>query len=310
MAMIGATTSVKLEQTDDSPGLVDVSDGSQPSHSTWVIARLLKVILPHAVVSVKSDGHTREFTVSVDDLRPASKVGASEQRVLHPSLQDIGKVLEEYDYDFCESSFTLLLAEHMLAWAHLATQACTENVLISLLSEESKLPFILQVRAKEAFKNGALMLVPAFGSLLTVNGESQMKLTKCKGTLHEAMLSHVILKVRAGSTDRRRRGEQAEPRTTEFAMHSPLLAGRSQRVRGGCLANVPPFWAMLRCAGPRASHNMDFATVVLRDPGWELKAGHFPKVPKGIEFSVEIPIIQNVCPISKGEVLCLPFLDE
>ena len=68
--------------------------------------------------------------------------------------------------------------------------------------------------------------------------------------------------------------------------------------------NLGPFWALVRRAGPNASHNMKLDTEVLRDPGFDAKAC------QSFTFTVRMPVARNVSHISKGDVLCLPFSDE
>ena len=72
--------------------------------------------------------------------------------------------------------------------------------------------------------------------------------------------------------------------------------------------HLPPFWAMLRCDGFNASHNMELDTLAFRDPGFDITAGGYPTLPKGIEITVEATIVRNVCNISVDEVYCLSFL--
>ena len=95
-----------------------------------------------------------------------------------------------------------------------------------------------------------------------------------------------------------------------FRVYSPLLAGKNMNKRADCIKNLAPFWALLRCAGPRASHNMELDSVVFRDPGFEAKASPYPHIPKGVGFTVHMPIARNVSHIAKGDVLSLPFLGE
>ena len=99
-------------------------------------------------------------------------------------------------------------------------------------------------------------------------------------------------------------------RTTAFEIHSPLLAGKILKNRETCMENVAPFWALLRCAGPRAKHNMELENIVFSDSGYEAKACKYPKLQQTVEFSVGLPIVRNVCNIEKGDILCLPFDDE
>ena len=123
------------------------------------------------------------------------------------------------------------------------------------------------------------------------------------------MLSHVEVQVVTANCDRRRTAESREGKVTPFVIGSPLLAGKAPKNRDGCMENLAPFWALLRCGGNTASHNMELDTMVFRDPGFAIKAGTYPQIPKGVEFTVEMHIARNVSHISKGEVLRLPFLD-
>ena len=304
----GSDTTIKTETVDDSSGLVNVGERPRPNHaSSWCIARLVSVSLPEAVVDVGEEGGRRRINVCVDALRAVSKV--KETRViLHPSLQAGGKTLDAYDYDVCEPSVTQAIAENMVLWAHLSAQSCVERVTVSSLSDEGKLPFTLQVRAKECFKKGALVLAPAYGEVAPKGRDGQM--ARSQGVLHDAMLSMLPLRVIAGHADRRRKVDIKEPRISTWEIRSPLLAGKTPKNRDQCLENLAPFWAVLRCAGPRASHNMELDHVVFSDSGFEVKGSKYPKLPSSLQFSVEVPILRNICNIEKGEVLCLPFFDE
>jgi len=304
---VGSNSAVKTEAPDESSGLVDAGEGSQPSDGTWRIARLISLSLPQAVVQQLVDGVWQTITVCVDDLRPVIKLTES-RVILHPSLQEGGTILDSYDYDIDESYFTQVVVKHALLWTHLCTHSCVEHVTLSRLSDQGKLPFILQVRALEPFRKGALVLVPARGEILPGTVEDD-QLAHSQGVVHEAMLPHVQLKLIAGS-HRRRRASDTEPKITPFVIRSPLLDGKKKKDQDTCMENIAPFWAVLRCVGPKASHNMEFDTMVFRDTGCDAKTGQFPKLAKGVEFSVEIPILRNVSHISKGELLCLPFFEK
>ena len=64
---------------------------------------------------------------------------------------------------------------------------------------------------------------------------------------------------------------------------------------------------MLWCAGPRAYHNMELDSQVFVDPGFELTAGKYPRLPKAMQFAVELPMMRNVSDIEKGDVLLLLY---
>ena len=55
---------------------------------------------------------------------------------------------------------------------------------------------------------------------------------------------------------------------------------------------------------------MELGSQVLVDPGFELVAGKYPQLPKGMQLSVELPIMRNVSNIEKGGILLLPFQDD
>ena len=69
-------------------------------------------------------------------------------------------------------------------------------------------------------------------------------------------------------------------------------------------------WAVLRCVGLRAYHNMELESQVFVDLGFELTAGKYPRLPKGMQFSVELHIMRNVSNIDKGGMVLLPMQDD
>lgn len=321
MARFSCSDDVKQEIVH---GLLDASAGSQPSDAhqpqgdQWVVARLLSVSLPYAQVqpleSVFCHGNdyiNRELTVCVDDdLRAVCKLKEQKNAklVLHPSLRDPAEALTPYDYDFCQVPFMQSMARNMILWSHMAVQSSTEKVLVSRVSDSGKLPLVVQARATEAFKKGALVLVPAFGELMLQDEEADAILAKSKGTIHESMIDWVCVDVKARLADRRRKDRQ-DAATTPLVIHSPLLAAKVVKNRERCLENLPPFWALLRSAGVLAHHNMELEEVVLRDMGFEVKLGQLQKPTKGVDFTVHTVIARNSCAIAKDEVLCLPVLD-
>ena len=75
------------------------------------------------------------------------------------------------------------------------------------------------------------------------------------------------------------------------------------------MENLAPFWALLRSLGPRAFHNMELDVLVFRDHGFDVVGSQYPRLPQGVEFTVQIPIARNVAHVSKGDVLCLPCFE-
>ena len=125
------------------------------------------------------------------------------------------------------------------------------------------------------------------------------------------MLSHVEVRVvsKGVRSQKPTDQERTQPKVTPFVIGSPLLAGKANKARETCMANLAPFWALLGCAGPRADYNMELDIVVLRDTGFDNKSSDYPKLRKGVGFTVHLTITRNSDHIKKGEVLLLPFLE-
>ena len=180
-----------------------------------------------------------------------------------------------------------------------------------MLSEEGKLPFVLQVVAMEAFKKGTLVLSPASGEVVQSKCiESPSASAPSQGIIHASMLSTVHATIYSGMKDRRKKEATESGKTAHFVIRSPLLDGKKVKCRQSCMENLVPFWAVLRCFGPRCSHNMELEDITFSADGFEPKAGKFPKSLKNMQVTVDLPILRNVSNIAKGDVLVLPFFDQ
>ena len=309
LAYIAAETpsAVKEEIPDAQSQPTTAGEATQTSEGSWREVRLMKLLLPNAEVELVVNDKPKLFAVSVDDIRAISKI-AEVRVVLHPSLQEVGEVLHSYDYDTFENEFIKTVAWHNLQWANASTTLSVEGVQVSRLSEKGKLPIMLQVRATRAFKKGTLILTPARGEILLKETQGVKALAPSQGVVHEAMLTDVDMTVVNKLGPERRGSEGDNKKKSAFMVRSPVLAGKAPKNRESCLENLPPFWALLRCTGPRAHHNMELSVEVFRDTGIDIKASTFPKVSKGVEFLASFPIARNVTNISAGEVLCLPCM--
>jgi hypothetical protein len=261
MALVNAASVVKTEPTDDGDELPEVKHGSQPSTGSWYIGVLISLNLPNAVVELEDDmlGST---VVDVDDLRPVSKVKESAPARLHPTLQVGGTAMNTYDYDYSQMPFFTSMVYHICMQTHLAGQGCVERMVVWRLSDEGKIPIVLQLRAKEPFKKGTLHLAPAFGDVIAADGKALSK-----GVIDDSMLQAVSVMVHSGVADKRRKCDTGK--TVDFRIRSPLMAGKTTTSRTTCLENLAPFWAVLRCGGPKSVHNMELHTAVLGNHKFE-----------------------------------------
>ena len=90
---------------------------------------------------------------------------------------------------------------------------------------------------------------------------------------------------------------------------SPVMHGRKGAEREKCLQRLSPFWAVLGVAGAKRRSNMEIELMIFREQAFLPSSNDFPKVPAGASFQVSVPILRNVTPIEKDEVLCIPPFD-
>ena len=293
-----------IENTDGS----QPSDGSQPRDSKWTICRLVKLSLPNALVDVNGS----QFTVLAADLRSYQTVPKTQPIPIHPSIDTLSSVtaLETYDMQLCEPLMKEAVVKHLLAWAHIKVRSVAENVRVYRLSEEGKLPIILQARSCIAFKKGNLCLSPGSFEFVLDDKAQRVKLSQCNDVVHSSMLKHASVKISYECQNKRLKvfetHAELQKKETHYIMPSPLLAATNIDCRVTCMKNISPFWAVLGAAGHRSSPNMELGVTTFRESGFTFLNGQYPKIPGGIVFVVDIPVLRNVTPIATGEILCMP----
>ena len=317
----GSLSAVKQEDVEESRGLTDSIGFSLLGEENWQHAKLIKLSLPTATVAVATQGPVpnseqndlgwQHFDLCVDDLRPVDAVMKVKEKevkpvALHPSLLDVISQLDPPEPDYMEVFYSKRLVEHAVVWAHGCSSACFELIRVSTVSETGKSPLVLQVRALGSFKKGTLFLVPAYGTLLLKSVTQAAKLSQTKGSVHKDMLSHVDVLVTSTVRDKRRTHKD-KVENQSMVIHSPLLEKKSKN-DDQRMENLAPFWAMLHAGGPIATHNMEMDVVSFGDLGFEVRGSGFPKQPKGVSFNVSLPVARNVCHISAGDVLTLPYV--
>ena len=126
--------------------------------------------------------------------------------------------------------------------------------------------------------------------------------------VHSAMLSTLPLTVVASRRDKRIKfDEKKADVVTKMEVRSPLTK-LTAKTHDKLLENLNPFWAIVRCVNPKSSNNMELVSTVFNDTGPDVGGSKFPKL--AVSFSVEVPVLRNVCSIEKDEILCLPFFDK
>ena len=180
-----------------------------------------------------------------------------------------------YDFEFFEIPFYKGLAEHACAMSILKHRTSVERVSVCRLSAKETLPFVFRCRAQEPFKKGQLVLVPALWEIMYIeHDDAAVPTKKTVTTIHESMLSQAIVCVRGGTKDKRLKSK-ANSTMKSFVMRSPLLDAKAQKNREVCMETLNPFWAVLRCVGPKAASNMQCSSEVLVYPEINFKVPRF-----------------------------------
>lgn len=237
------------------------------------------------------------------------------------SIHDCGQTLDPYDCDIGQKRFNRAwrrILPHQTDYRefmHESVMSCVEHVRVSRLSDQGTFPVILQVRALCDFKKGSLMLAAVHGKILPKDSDAERLLARKKVTRDRdtrivvkkviSHLSDVEVKVVTSHADHLRPGQQvngaadsADATETQFVIWSPLLGPRS------ALKNLAPFWALRRCAGPTATHNMELGTDIFRETKLA-RAGNTTIT----QTTIHIATARNVSDIARGDVLLLPFVD-
>ena len=127
------------EDIVDSCGLVDVDaceTKAEAEKTGWMKVRLISVSLPNAVVEVVGKkGVLSTMTLSVDDLRPLTTI-KQPTKILHPTLQTGGEILDDYDYTVSQQMLAQICASQTMALAHMSATVSALNVQVIRLSDE------------------------------------------------------------------------------------------------------------------------------------------------------------------------------
>ena len=128
---------------------------------------------------------------------------------------------------------------------------------------------------------------------------------KKKKLIDTSMLSEVRGSIRESIKDKRTADKTKRQNRPErrFEIRSPLLDARAKKGEEFSMSTLHPFWAVLRCVGPKTLNNMELVLEPLVVPHLDL-----PGTKKGsLETGVVIPMLRNVSAIEKGDILTLPW---
>ena len=96
-------------------------------------------------------------------------------------------------------------------------------------------------------------------------------------------------------------GEELADALGEFVIHSPLMR-KAKVAEEQVYDNIALLWAVLHCAKKNSS-NMLLCQRLFQDDGFTMKDSPSPKLKRGVQFVVEMPILSNEHPIAAGDLL-------
>lgn len=317
---------LKLEEpvTAVLPSEVEEGDAQQPEEFEWLRCVLLDVEVHErmgadgrsevddvtATVHVQLlDESKRQMLVHPDDLRPCPKTITPAHVVVHPIQQPGGSALPDYvNDDFVDQHF-INAAQNVLIWAQRSVAPTLAYVRVTRQSVDGKVktmnggnethhaagPLVLQVRAGKDFKKGTLVLVPSGGQVVDHSKAEKLCQT---GALHASMVTAVPAWGKLSSI------QSTANRNSTLQVISPLCDKRKHTSE---LANLNPFWAMLRCFQPTDQSNMVFEDLNYDDSGIDLKPAKLAPLPRNTRVNTIVTIARNSHDIAEGDVLVLPW---
>ena len=125
------------------------------------------------------------------------------------------------------------------------------------------------------------------------------------------MLTRASVKISYDWQDKRTKASETPEELNKdswYIMPSPLLDAKKPEFRATCTKNISPFWTVLKAAGRKSNPNMELDVCTFREAGFTFLDGQYPKIPGGMVFVVDIPVLRNVTPIAKGDILCMPSM--
>ena len=266
-----------------------------------------KVANQEGVSQVKTK--TKIFIVNPDKLRAAEREAPAAPLLsipLHPALQEAGESMENYDMTPHEAQFLSAALQLVLQDSVRASRQFAARVQVHRQSKKGELPVSLTCRALEPFKVGKLMLVPgdAVISWIVNNRDDEAAPGKSasqkKACIHHSMQARVRGDIQEVVKDGRR--VENRPERT-FDLLSPLVSTPPKTGDEVETKKLLPFWAVIRGLSHKSCYNMKMSVEDFTVPQMAFKGCN----PVSRNTVVSLPVMRNVAPIDKGDLLTLPY---
>ncbi len=286
LALDGLTATIKyaLEPLPTAADAADATDSHTADTPLWEEARVPSDTLLPDEAAAKADELPKDVA-----LWPASRAKGSATPL---------------DSEALGQTMSMSTAQRVLSLLQLSAWECTAGVCVYFFNEAGKLPFVLQARATRDFKKGELFLVPYSAASVFRDDDIELrKLTATKNVIHEMLISRVALTVHGSCKSAKAHVEDS------FIIPSPLWHAKVAKDRLSASSTVSAYWAVLRTHDESAA-NMLVETLSVDVPNVTAIGGAKLPATKGHKWSVSVAAMRNSQKISKGDVLCVPFLAD
>ena len=276
--------------------------------------KVIRFNLPEVTIVITyADKTAEEAMLSADALVPVAEEMAAEEINVYQFKSDGSQPnVPRTDFERSFATYAYVCVEKVLMDAWLAVAAFGEDVQTAIVSEEGKLPLLLQVRVRRAFKKNELMLPPIGGQL--VKPTSPANISASANKMHDAYIRGV-----QGSifTTTKRQGSagsakiaaslQSKVHQISFKLYSPMAVSSLPKNMDTLWFNFSPFWAVLRCGrDPSHKPNMEMHNIVFEVPNSKviegMSCGQSPLVLK-----MQLPMFVNSLPLKAGDVLLASY---
>ena len=264
--------------------------------------QLIRFNLPEVTVRVTyADKSVEEMVVGADSLKAVEQTVVAKAIDLYTFKSDGSQpTVPRADLDRGFEKYACLCVEKVLLDASYASVLSSEHVQMTVLSDEGKLPLLLQVRVHQAFKKNQLVLAPVGGKLLPKSKSSSMSALVQK--MHDAYIPGVACSLTAISK-KSKAAPVAKVHNLQFNLYSPMAVSCLPKD----LSEIFPFWGVLR-SGRDPSHqpNMRMDTAFFEIPKFKIvggsSVGHMP-----LQVTVELPVFVNSVALNKDDVLLATY---
>ena len=266
--------------------------------------------------------------VLLRDLRAAEAVEEAKETYIHPLWRLPSEASQTLEFSVDGTYYPSSMLTQCSCGLHAALEMSIASITdteVHVMSEQDKLPYMLQVRAKRAFKTGELVFVP-FGKALSVANPEDVilpdkrRLGDPRTVIHEAheIEAAAIMSIvfpaapkkgpKKSKTSTMTAEEDTDklPDDVSIIVQSPLSCGKAPKLRDECLRDLSPYWAVSKSVSLQGGNVIiQRTTLVISPPTHSASSSKMPTMAHKV--SMDLMVMRNNQPIEAGELITLPM---